>query len=123
MEWLERLKRKLADKRWVQNRSWDEDGLHAVEGELSTHIAWSEVRRVDTYKKDCFTVDQIRLIFFSDHNAIEFTEDDPAFTELCDAVSRKLGVPDDWRLRLVLSPAFEATPTTLYPRSPTESLL
>jgi hypothetical protein len=96
MEWLERLKRKLADKRSVQNRSWDEDGLHAVEGELS---------------------------FFSDHNAIEFTEDDPAFTELCDAVSRKLGVPDDWHLRLVLSPAFEATPTTLYPRSPAEPLL
>jgi hypothetical protein len=81
------------------------------------------VRRVHTYKKDCFTVDQIRLIFFSDHNAIESAEDDPTFTELCDDVSRKLGVTDDWHLRLVLSLAFEATPTALYPRSPAESLL
>jgi hypothetical protein len=117
MEWLERLKRRVTHKRAVQTRSWDENGLHAVEGDLSTHIAWSEICRVHAYKKDCFAVDQIRLIFLSDQHGIEFTEDDFAFSDLCAVVNEKLGIADDWHLRLVTAPAFQTTFTNVYPPS------
>jgi hypothetical protein len=118
MEWLERLKDKLIDRQSVQTRSWDQNGLHTVEGELSTHIAWSEVRRVYAYKKDCLTVDQLRLIFLTDEDGIEVTEDDPAFAELRALLNEKLGVSDDWYLRLVTAPAYETTFTPVYPVSP-----
>jgi hypothetical protein len=115
MEWLERQKRKLIGGKTVQTRSWDENGLHAFEGELSTHIVWSEVRRVYAYKKDCLTVDQFRLIFMSDQDGIEFTEDDSGFVHLCTLLNEKLGISDGWQTRLVTAPAFETTFTSVYP--------
>jgi hypothetical protein len=118
MEWLESVKRKLASRQTAQIRSWDENGLHAVEGELSTNIVWSEVRRVYAYKKDCLTVDQIRLIVLTDQDGIEFTEDDRAFADLCALLNKRLGISDDWHLRLVTAPAFETTFTPVYPVGP-----
>jgi len=115
MAWLDQFHRWFANRRMVQSRRWDQDGLHAVEGELRTDIAWSDVRRVYAYKKDCITFDEIRLVFLSDQHGIEFTEDDPAFSDLCNVLSEKLGISQDWHSRLITSPAFETTFTTLYP--------
>lgn len=115
MEWLERLKRKLIQEQTVQVRSWDGNGLHAVEGDLTTNVTWDEVRRVYAYKKDCFTVDQVRLIFMSEQDGIEFTEDDSGFLELCALLNDKLGVPDGWHGRLITAPAFQTTFTIVYP--------
>lgn len=122
MEWLEWLKRRLGDRKTVQTRSWDEKGLHAVEGEESTSIGWSDVRRVYAYKKDCFAVDQIRLIIMGDQDAIEFTEDDQGFASLCDVLNKRLGVSDDWHTRLVTSPAFEMTFIAVYPADGSDGL-
>ena len=103
----------------VQSRRWDQDGLHAVEGEIRIDIAWSDVRQVYAYKKDCITFDDIRLVFLSDQHGIEFSEDDPTFSDLCNVLKEKLGISDDWHSDLITAPAFETTFTTLYPLSHT----
>jgi hypothetical protein len=115
MEWLERIKSGLGDRKTVQTRAWDENGVHAVEGEESIAIGWSDVRRVYAYKKDCLTVDQLRLMIMGDQDAIEFTEDDYGFDHLCALLSERLGVSDGWHTRLVTSLAFETTLTSVYP--------
>jgi hypothetical protein len=115
MAWLDQVKRRLASKRIVQRRHWDHRGLQADEGDSRTYISWSDVRRVHAYKRDCLAVDQIRLIFLSDDLGIEFTEDDAGFSELRSMMSEKLGIREDWLLRLIQAPAFETALMTIYP--------
>ena len=122
MKWLERLKRTFTSKKTLQSRSWDENGLHALEGDLSIHIAWGDVRRVYAYKKDCFSVDQLRLIFMSDQDVVEFTEDDSGFPHLCALLNERLSVSAEWQIRLLASPAFETTFTAVYPTSDSDCL-
>ena len=118
MDWLERLRVRLPERRQVQTRDWDEDGLNAVEGETRSQIAWTEIRQIYAYKKDCLAFDQLRVIFLSDRYEIEFTEDDRDFAGLCAALSDKFKLPCDWHHRLMLAPAFETTFTALYPTNP-----
>jgi hypothetical protein len=55
------------------------------------------------------------LIFLSDDLGIEFTEDDAGFSELRSMMSEKLGIREDWLLRLIQAPAFETALMTIYP--------
>ncbi len=121
MDWLERLRSRLAERREPQTRYWDEKGLHAAEGEVRLHIAWSEVRQVHSYKKDCLAFDQVRLIFLSDHTGIELSEDDPDFTGLCTFICQELGIPGDWYVKLISAAGFDTAFTTLYDAAPASS--
>lgn len=117
MSWIDRINRinrRFAKRRVTCVSHWDQVGLHTANGDRHIDIPWERVRQVHAYKKDCFTVDQIRLIFSATEHLIEFTEDGPAFSELCTTMEQKLQISPEWRLHLYLAPAFEPTLTCVY---------
>jgi hypothetical protein len=95
--------------------TWDETGVFHSTGQETVFIGWQEVEAIYAYKKDCFSVDQIRIILVSDKWRIEFTEDDKDFCGLRMCISSHLKVRPDWHELLARSPAFETTWTVLYP--------
>ncbi len=72
------------------------------------------------YKRDCFAVDQIRLVLGDDRRQswMEVTEDDAGFKVLIEELARRLpdsrGAHDWWDK--VASPAFQTNWTQLYRR-------
>ena len=88
--------------------------------EPKLRLAWEQITSVYAYKRDCVTVDQIRLVLGDDHQQswMEVTEDDIGFKVLIVELARRLpdfpGVYDWWDK--VASPAFETNWTQLYGR-------
>ena len=99
----------------------DESGVTLVlvsttTAEPQTRLAWEEINAVFAYKRDCFSVDQIRLILGDERNWVEVTEDDIGFKVLIRELPRRIpGFPsvDDWWDR-VAQPPFETQWTELY---------
>lgn len=95
--------------------NWDETGVSALsEVAQPIKIAWEDVSGIFAYKKDCFAVDQIRLIITSKDWQIEFTEDDPTFDKLRDHINNIFTIASDWHTELVVSPAFELMWAVVY---------
>ena len=80
------------------------------------------MRRIYAYKKDCLTVDQLRLVIMGDQDAIEFTEDNQGFPSLCDVLNERLGISDDCHTRLATSPAFKTALISVYPTAGSDGL-
>jgi hypothetical protein len=114
MEWLEKLGRIIKPGPEVPPPTWNESGIFASTGTETVLIGWQEITAIYAYKKDCLTVDQIRIIFASEQWNIEFTEDDKDFDALRMYIDRHLRVLPDWHQLLVLSPAFATTWTVVY---------
>ncbi|MBB5055374.1 hypothetical protein HDF16_000043 [Granulicella aggregans] len=93
----------------------DESGIAQRLDELELFIAWKDLAWIVAYKKDCFTVDDIRLVFSDGKSQIELSESAQSIPEanVVLAANVSLAVPD-WYERLMVSPAFEATPTIVY---------
>jgi hypothetical protein len=53
-------------------------------------IQWSDVSEIWVYKKDCFTYDQIRMIFQTNHCIVEISEDMSGWQGLMDQVHVRL---------------------------------
>lgn len=84
--------------------------------DASPVFAWSEVRRIDTYKVDLFTSDQICLAFRTDAGWIELNEEQPGWTSVCAEMMRAFpSIPKGW-LDEVMRPAFATKQRTLYER-------
>jgi hypothetical protein len=118
MSWLSRLGTKL------QRRSdpiplraeHDTYGVTQATESLVVHIAWQDITDIIAYKKDCFTVDQIRLEIRSKEQNIVCTEDDQNLTELTSAIATYLpDIKPDWYPVVASAPAFEPTITRVYP--------
>jgi hypothetical protein len=118
MNWLSQLGTRL------QRRSnpvsfqtkCDERGITQITDSSSVHIAWQDITDIVAYKKDCFTVDQVRLEIRSKEHNVLCTEDDQNLTELTSAIATYLpNIKPDWYLVVALSPAFEPTFTRIYP--------
>jgi hypothetical protein len=97
--------------------SWDETGVSALLDTTLVTIPWSEVTAIYAYKKDCLTVDQIRMIIASKDLNIEFIEGDTDFDGLKKFIAIRLTVRRNWYEMLILSPAFETTWTVVYPEN------
>ena len=104
---------------------WDDAGLALVpvpsKGEVPLRLAWNEISEAYTYKRDCVTVDQIRLILGDDTHQtwLEVSEDDVGFRALIAALPHHLpGFPAayEWWDR-VAQPAFEPQWTQIYRRT------
>jgi hypothetical protein len=81
---------------------------------------WSDVTKVVAFKRDCFTVDNIRLAFEIDGElVVEIHEDMPGWTELLDALHGHLSgaLPLEAWWAKVAFPPFELCLTTLYTRA------
>ena len=88
--------------------------------EQRVRLAWEQITSVYAYKRDCATMDQIRLIIGNDELKlwIEASEDDVGFGEVVSQLPHHLlGCPsiDNW-LQTVALPPFETQWTTLYRR-------
>jgi len=90
--------------------------------EHRVHLSWDQVTAVYAFKRDCFSVDQIRLIVSNESLRvwIEMTEDEIGYEEMISQLPRHLmGFPsaDDW-WRPVALPPFKTNWTPLYRRDP-----
>jgi hypothetical protein len=94
----------------------EQHGITQVTDGSSVHIAWPDVTDVIAYKKDCYTIDQIRLEIISKEQNIMCTEEDQDPAELTSAIATYLhDFKSDSYSVGASSPAFEPTFTRLYP--------
>jgi hypothetical protein len=102
----------------------DDSGIALVSvppgNEPTLRLRWEQINAVFAYKRDCYTVDQIRLILGNDVElmCMEVTEHDLGFDVLIAELARRLpGFPNvyDWWDE-VAQPPFETQWTELYRR-------
>jgi hypothetical protein len=117
---------------WAGIREWragkrleincDDSGVALVsvppDNEPPLRLKWEQINAVFAYKRDCYTVDEIRLILGDDVDLtwMEVTEDDVGFKVLIVELARRLpGFPNvyDWWDN-VPQPPFETQWTELY---------
>ena len=82
-------------------------------------FTWREVTEVGVFKRDCYTVDQIHMIFeLNRTETVEVTENMDGWSQLVTAVPVHLSgalAQEEWWDKVV-SPAFELCFTIIYPR-------
>src|SRR6266478_5230561 len=101
MSWLSRLGTRLQRRSdpVPMRAEHDAYGITQATDSSVVHIAWQDITDIIAYKKDCFTVDQIRLEIRSKEQSIACTEDDQDLTELTSAIATYLpDITPDWYL-------------------------
>lgn len=97
-----------------------DDGLALFEGDREVYsFRWSDVSKVETYKRDLFAVDMICLDFTVDKDqSVYMTHDDMnGFNELTSQLTRHFpSIAPDWWSRVAF-PAFATNHGILYERS------
>ena len=121
-DWLSNARKQRA----VYSVHCNETGLTQIvqQGDSAerTLIPWQDVRKVFAYKKDCFAVDQIRLVIegADGNRRIEITEDDEGYKRLIEQMPIRIpGFPvggESWE-KAALAP-FELRWTQIYTREP-----
>jgi hypothetical protein len=83
-----------------------------------TAIPWGSIAEITAFKRDCYTVDSIRLLIVtSDGQAYELAEDDEGWDEVTSELSTRLPgclAFESWFFQVAF-PAFETNLTRLYP--------
>jgi hypothetical protein len=114
---INRMNRK--PEQWVVRVHPSEDGFLAFSGDGRTErLKWSKVKRVFTYKVDCFTYDMIWLTFEqSDRDeAIHIREEAEGFQDLMSAMGKAFPQIDpEWYFN-VMQPPFAENLTVLFER-------
>ena len=81
------------------------------------HVAWSDVRRLDAYKRDVYSGDLLCLgIAAADSRVFEINEESPGWEEAGSAIERFLpgSMPyAEWKLRLIAAESGESV--SIYP--------
>ena len=101
----------------------DADGIFIEHADIPNladeHVLWSEIVLVAGYKKDCFTVDQIRLEIQAVNDAyLVLTEDDEGFENFRESLAGYLPEMDtDWYQQLFSAPTFDSTLRVIYRRA------
>lgn len=117
--YLERLAAKIRPRRAAPTAvSVNADGLR-IGGET---MAWSEMRRLDAYKRDTYVGDFLCLaILDSSDRVLDINEQSPGWEEAGEAIERFLpgSLPHaEWMLRLIAANPGESV--TIYPVSGAE---
>ncbi len=104
---------------WVVRVQPSEDGFLAFWGDGRTEeLKWSEVKRVFTYKVDCFTYDMIWLAFERGgrDEALHVREEAEGFQDLMSAMGKALPQVDpEWYFN-IMQPPFAENLTVLFER-------
>ena len=83
-------------------------------------FAWQDVTRIVAFKRDCFTVDSVRLVFeLNGAQTIEVSEEMLGWQALVDAVPHHLPgalAQEEWWAKVAF-PAFALCLTEIYSRS------
>jgi len=96
----------------------DDEGLVLASsgGEQIASLQWDDVTRIEAYKTDIVTVDQICLDFETSDGTVTITEDDEGFADIPAALLTRFDLEDiDWYAN-VMKPAFEPKRTLVYDR-------
>jgi hypothetical protein len=95
--------------------------------EVQERLRWDEIDAVLAYKRDCFSIDQIRVALIDRNGMVrmDISEEDGGYRALIEELPRRLAgclTQDQWFQRVAI-PAFETNMTELYrsPSSPTSS--
>jgi hypothetical protein len=126
MSMLDEIRERLGNLRQASAKysvHCDETGLTQIAQKGDTtqarHMVWDEVTMVFAYKRDCFAVDQIRVVVAANRTDwIEVTEDDEGYKCLIEQMPARIaGCPalDEWWDRVALPP-FETQWTQIYTR-------
>ncbi len=95
--------------------SWDDSGISCdFEGQRA-HLPWHEVASVFACKKDCWTVDLMRVTVCGPRWSVDWTENTPSFYLFCDVLGTHLAVLPDWQQQLWDLPPFSRTKVTVFP--------
>ena len=97
------------------------DALILERGGDQTIIPWNSIVAVDAFKRDCYTVDSIRLLVITSGGlSYELAEHHEGWEDITCAISENLPgclAFEEWFFEVAF-PAFETNLTRLYPPSP-----
>ena len=89
---------------------------------IETEFKWQTVNLAIVFKKDCWAVDQIRIVFRDDEASIELSEDMTGWKDLIRALPTYLPGclhQEDW-FQQVAFPPFATNPIAIFSRSQDE---
>jgi len=78
---------------------------------------WSEILEIRAFKRDLFTVDQVRFTFLMNGQWADVWEEQPGFTELVTQLETRFPSVVGWESK-IMHPAFARNETVLYKRFP-----
>lgn len=113
--YVERLAALVRPKGAASPAVWADAAGVRIGGE---RVAWSDVRRLNAYKRDIYVADLLCLaILTADGRVFEITEESPGWREAGDMIERYL--PDslshaEWKLLLIVANPGESV--AIYPR-------
>ena len=123
MIWLNKLRRFAAGRRAARVREvrCDESGIR-IGTAREQAVDWGQITAAYAYKRDCYAVDQIRLVLWNEAkgSGLEVTENDQGYEALLGELERRLsGFPSlaEWCF-VVAMPPVETQWARLYPWVP-----
>ena len=93
---------------------YSEDGFKFTNQDFSKNIKWTEIDRINVYKKDIFAYDLIVMEILCGENALTINEETPGWFQLVLKLKEVFNsIPKDWDINIV-QPAFATNFTTIY---------
>jgi len=94
--------------------STDEGGLSlAISDGRGWYVAWSAIERIETFKRDLITTDDVCLSFLTATGAHVVDEEMDGWDALCRAMSARFAIAADW-FDVVVQPAFATNHRVLW---------
>jgi hypothetical protein len=119
MSFLAKLRDRMSGRTLVCAVRFDTEGF-AIEAyeKQPVFIRWTEVKEVCGFKRDLFSVDEIRLGFRYgvEDSFTSVGEDDISFKDFRSEVERRFGLDEAWFARIA-QPPFAENRTTLWQRA------
>jgi hypothetical protein len=120
LKWFRQLLRRRSASEKVHRLELTSDGFQVVRADTSSVIAvarWSEVCKINAYKRDLLTYDMICLLFeLADGTGIEVGDNTQGFTDVTTSMEVTLGISAHWYLD-ISTPAFTTNGRVLYLKS------
>ncbi len=100
-----------------------EDGIRSIrrDGEDGPSWTWSEVNKIEAYKIDLMTYDEMAVRFDTTKGRFNILEGHSVFPQLAVLLPRHLGVSESWYFDL-MHPPFAENRAVLYERDANKSM-
>jgi hypothetical protein len=95
---------------------YNENGFEVELDTVLYSIKWTDIERLQAYKADLMTTDEICMDITFNNQWIMITEETPGWYQFIDRMKASLAVNENWEKEVLKSP-FEYDLTTIYERS------
>lgn len=96
---------------------YSEDGFKITNQDFSKDIKWTEIDRINAYKKDLYAYDLIVMEIVCGENALTINEETPGWFQLVLKLKEVFdSIPKDWDMNIA-QPAFATNFTTIYSKT------